>query len=60
MNKSVDILYLNLIDKLKYLNLRDRFTLDNIIKSSNPCISSDNDSHIMSTTHASIIYIDLL
>jgi len=43
-----------------YLYRRNRITLNKIIKFSKPCTSGDNDSHIMSTTHASIIYIDKL
>lgn len=48
------------IDKNILLYLRNRLTLNKIIKFSNPCILGDNDSHIMSTTHASIIFIDKL
>lgn len=46
------------MDKIINLYLRNRLTLNKIIKFSNPCILGDNDSHIISTTHANIIYID--
>ena len=56
--KLLSILYLIAIGKIKNLNLRNRLTLNKIIKFSNPCTLSDNDLHIMSTTHASIIFFD--